>query len=69
MKRPTQVAAQFLVVGFGRSFIARRQCGRNAIAVQEISSGISAADDRGYNELQLGIREFTVDEANDLQEY
>jgi hypothetical protein len=30
---------------------------------------ISAADDRGYNELQIGIRESTVDEANDLQEY
>jgi hypothetical protein len=42
---------------------------KSAIAVQQISSGISAADDRGYNELQLGSRECTVDEANDLQEY
>ena len=46
----------------------RRQC-EETIAVQEISNGIAAADDRGYNE-ELGIgREFAVDEANDLQEY
>ena len=42
---------------------------KKRIAVQEISSGISAADDRGYNECKLGIREFTVDDRNDLQEY
>jgi len=55
---------------------------KKPIAVQEILWGISAAGDRGYNGLgfprsataattkNLGIvREFTVDEANDLQEY
>ena len=40
---------------------------KNAIAVQELSSGFSAADDRGYNG-KVG-REFAVDEANDLPEY
>ena len=48
MNNPTQVAPQFLVVGFGRSFIGVTMR-KSAIAVQEISSGIAAAGDRGYN--------------------
>jgi len=48
MNNPTQVAARFLVVGFGRSFIGVTML-KSAIAVQEISSGIAAANDRGYN--------------------
>jgi len=39
---------------------------KSAIAVQEISSGISAVDDRGYN--GKARREFAVDDGNDLQE-
>jgi len=35
-------------VGFGRSFIGVTMR-KSAIAVQEISSGIAAAGDRGYN--------------------
>jgi hypothetical protein len=42
---------------------------RKRIAVQEISKWNSAAGGRGYNELQMGIRESTIDETNDLQEY
>src|SRR5438067_12482350 len=41
---------------------------KSVSTVQEISNGFSAAEDRGYNKLQIRIREFTVDEANDLQE-
>src|SRR5258708_37680715 len=49
MNKPTHVAPQFLVVGFGRSFIARSTMRKKPIAVQEILWGISAADDRDYN--------------------
>src|SRR6266550_1193611 len=52
MNNPTQVAPQFLVVGFGRSFIGVTMR-KSAIAVQEISSGIAAAGDRGYNGLEF----------------
>ena len=82
MNKPTHVAPRFLVVGFGRSFIARSTMRKKPIAVQEILWGISAAGDRGYNGLGFPrsataattknsgiVREFTVDEANDLQEY
>ena len=66
MNKPTHVAPRFLVVGFGRSFIGVTML-KSAIGVQEISSGIAAAGDRGYN--GKARREFVVDEANDLQEY
>src|SRR5437773_1054892 len=52
MNNPTHVAPQFLVVGFGRSFIGVTMR-KSAIAVQEISSGIAAAGDRGYNGLEF----------------
>jgi hypothetical protein len=40
---------------------------KSAIGVQELSSGIAAAGDRGYK--GKARREFTVDDGNDLQEY
>jgi len=40
---------------------------KKPIGVQEISSGIAAAGDRGYN--GKARREFAVDDGNDLQEY
>jgi len=40
---------------------------KKPMGVQEISSRISAGDDRGYNEL-IRIFELSVDEANDLKE-
>jgi len=65
MNKPTQVAAQFLVVGF--PFIARSTMRKKPIGVQEISSGIAAAGDRGDN--GKAHREFAVDDGNDPQEY
>ena len=66
MKRPSHVAPRFLVVRF--PFIARSTMRKKPMGVQEISSRISAGDDRGYNEL-IRIFELSVDEANDLKEY